>query len=439
MKKTVTFIRVLSIFLLLQTSVHAQEEKKEKLKLDNYYIDFAIPDIGAFTLLNTKPDNITTPGSVKEVAASIMSVVSSGYTITPGLAIDWSPGQTWIRACSPEAYSKNALIRNLQITTGTVADTSGTRVALGLKWTFLDKTDPLMDVAFRQHLQALMFKGLSEVTQEKNKFIRDLSAFIHGICVTYSITNEPGLWDATSKLLNPTDTISRKTAVNENFKKASVTILSYINQPGTTKLSEAENGQLSELCYRLYQIGINSEDFHSSLNQELSDAKKEWLNNHWNATIMTFGLGWTGNSVNNKWSSLSIQTIKAYLNGQFKIKKKSMVTALISYTMQQPGATTDSTVLSQAFAGARFLTGNARNRFSLDLGYGYKFAQTTSFNQQILNAAIGFEFKISDGMFFEIASGLTGEPSEFFSNGSIMALGGLKYALHPNKRFQTGE
>lgn len=439
MKKTVIFFSVLSLFLLLQASVYAQDQKKEKLRLDDYYIDFAIPDIGAFTLLNTKPDNITTPGSVKEVAASIMSAVSSGYTITPGLAIDWSPGQTWIKACTPKAYSKNALIRNLQITTGTVADTSGTRVALGLKWTFLDKTDPLMDVAFRKYLEVLMSKGQSEVTKDKNKFIHDLSAYIHAICVSYSITNEPGLWAATSKLLNPTDSIQRKIAVNENFKKATATILSYINQTGTRELNEEENRQLSELCYRLYQIGTNIESFHSSLYQDLSDAKKEWLNNHWNATIMTFGLGWTGNSVNNKWSSLSIQTLKAYLNGQFKIKKKSMVTALISYTMQQPGATTDSTILSQVFGGARFLTGNARNRFSLDLGYGYKFAQSTSFNQQTLNAAIGFEFKISDGMFFEIASGLTGAPSEFFSSGSIMALGGLKYALHPNKRFQTGE
>ena len=113
--------------------------------------------------------------------------------------------------------------------------------------------------------------------------------------------------------------------------------------------------------------------------------------------------------------------------------------ALISFGLPSYNKTTDSTILKKIFVGGRFLAGNSNTRFSIDIGYNLDLAKTSSYNNKTLITDCGVEFKIDDGIFLEIAGGFKGNPVNFFKNSNILALGSLKYAIHPKSRFNLPE
>ena len=67
MKKVIVSLSIIIVLLFSQYLLYAQAKLDSLKNIDDYYIDFSVPDIGAFTLLGTKPDNITNPGNTKNL------------------------------------------------------------------------------------------------------------------------------------------------------------------------------------------------------------------------------------------------------------------------------------------------------------------------------------------------------------------------------------
>src|SRR5688500_8755389 len=69
----------------------------ERLREDqrNFTLDLTPPDLSAFDLLGINPTEVTRPGTVRELAAALANGISSSGQITPGLALEWAPGQTF--------------------------------------------------------------------------------------------------------------------------------------------------------------------------------------------------------------------------------------------------------------------------------------------------------------------------------------------------------
>lgn len=440
MKNFLSFAFVIAGGLFLH-QVCPGQNKPDSSKIDDYYIDFSTPDIGAFTLLNIKPDNITAPGNTKEFAASILDVVSGGSKITPGLAVDWSPGRTFLKMYSPEDYRNQILWRNLQITTGTVADSSGTKCAVGIKWTPIDKTDPLLDKNYRNRLVYIDTNGSAALSRIKNTFLNDLSFFLDEIVRKYNLDNAQYLkLLEVMAVLNPADSTAESNPADENFSRVIQIINDCIKSKNVNnETDELIKQQVNTFCNRLNKIGTEDELFERRVAREFEKERTKWLNDHWNATVLTFGFGWTGNSPDNKWKSLSFEFLKAYVNMKFKTSRRSQVVWIISGTIPQNSNPVDSTIVDKLFGGGRFMVGNAKKRFSIDAGYGYNIAKKSGFDTQVVILNLGVEFKITEGVFLEIAGGFNGKPTDFFSNSNILALGGVKYAFHPKSRFELPE
>ncbi len=427
--KKVKCLHLIIIALLLNIY---QGYTQNKISTDDYYIDFSTPDIGAFTLLNVKPDNTSMPGNPKEFAASLLNVVSSGSNITPGLAIDWSPIKTFYKTTTHEDYKKYHLIRNLQITFGTISDSLGSRVGAGIKWTFYDKSDPLLDDSLRNKLEAT--NPLISISNAKHTFLIETNRILS------KIFRERKLDDKTDILVNDYfelgDTLisKRETIINYQMVVDTIGIL-IINSDNNMKLTDSEKNDLLSLCIKYKKLTTNIEEFKKSEIESFLAIKKKWHEEHWNATVITLGSGWTGNSIENKWSTLKTEVFKSYLNGKFKVGKRAQAVGMVSFGKPHNARTNDSTIVSQVFCGGRFLVGNTNNRFSIDLGYGYEFAKDSKYDAKTAIANIGLEFKLDDGIFLEIAAGFKGEPSNFLKDSNILALGSLKYTLKPKSRF----
>jgi len=435
--KTYSWHFIVFVLLILCASPLYSQNKET---IDDYYIDFAVPDLGAFTLLNMKPENISTPGNTKEFAASLLNVVSGGSTISPGLAIDWSPLKTfWKQAVNQQEYKNTYLLRNLQITLGTIADSIGTKVGVGLKWTFIDQTDPLLDDKFEDLLIKIHKKEFEKLNEGMIPlFHAEVDDFLQNIFEKRKINPSSTFEDYLYGLFDEDDTILTKRDIMLNYKIARDTIQQILldlthNTLDSLTLPELE--RLQDIYIQLKNITNYSERYNNEVSADIENAKKQWLENHWNATVVTFGAGWVGNSTDRKWNTLNTQILKTYLNGKFKVSKNAQLVGLLSYGRPHNVTNTDSTITSQWFLGGRFLIGDAEKRFSVDLGYNYDIAKLSSYNSRTLIANVGVEFKVSDGVFLEIAGGFNGKPSTIFKSSNILALGSLKYALHPKSRY----
>lgn len=438
--KTISFC---ALFCFATSLAKAQNavNTPDTITVGDFYLDFSVPDIGAFTLLNTKPTSISNPGNTKEFAASLLNVVGDRSRISPGLAIDWAPyrifhDSTVLR--SPQDYRKSSAWRNLQVTFGTIADSAGTRVGSGIKWTILDKSDPLMDADYGK---ALLEKHHSIfVSKEivKNNFEISIDVFLHKIIFdrnfTDSVTKYFELRELIAPMLDENDIEIQKKEISIINQAVVDTINNFFSRNSAAKLSVVETVLSNNLCCRLKTIGIAEEEYDATLTKDFKKMKKDWMDQHWNASVITLGVGWVGNSTDSKWATLKTQEMKGFVNGKFGIGHRKQITYLATFGLPNNDSTINSTVICQFFGGGRFLVGNARNRFSIDLGYGYDIAKQSSFNKQKFLADLGFEFKIDDGIFFEIAAGVSGDPSQL-KNANILALGSLKYAFHKKSRF----
>jgi hypothetical protein len=436
--KTYRFLGIIfTCFIISSQWVFSQES----FNAADYYVDFSVPDVGAFTLLNTKPANISTPGNVKELAVILLNVASSGSTIAPGIALDWSPAATFYKPKTNEEYRKIKPIRNLQITFGSVADSLGTRVGAGIKWTFIDKSDPLDDVALSNSLNEMHDVMWMSNNHQKSMFDQQLKSTLLGIFQKRNFAKSMEAYSMIkSYSFNVNDSSIIDRSVADNYSMVVDSINAMINrQTGIDSLNvnDDEKVQLMTLCIDFKEIVNNNTKYRTAFISDIKAEKEKWLKDHWNATVVSFGAGWVGLSPDNKWSSLNTQLFKSYLNGKIKVSKKSQAVLLGSFGLPNNPIISDSSVVRQFSVGGRFLIGDAYKRFSMDIGYYYDVAKKTSFNGENLIVSLGYEYKIAEGLFLEVVTGYKGEPSSFFKNSNILALGNLKFALRPKQRFRS--
>jgi hypothetical protein len=439
MKKNISIGWFICLLLLSQLTLTAQHAKDSNT-LNDYYLDFSVPDLGAFTLLNIKPGNVSNPGNTKELAASLMDLAGGGSKITPGLAIDWSPLQTFKLVHSPSDYAKYYLLNNIQLSLGTVGDSSGTKLGLGFKWTFIDKSDPLLDKKYSSQLISLHDDIYVQNTINLHDFNLATDQFLDGVFKVSRHLNVENT--AIYKTIVDMLDARKKSTIEKDFNQNSNDIIKAINElitenhsNKTKLLTDEEKGKIIMFCTQIKTINNAHDEYVKNYSEGFKKLKKEWLNSHWNATVVTAGAGWVMNSADNKWSGLKTQTFKSFLNGRFWTGNPSQITAMVSFGIPKDSTNTDSTVKSQFFIGGRFLIGNANNRFSIDIGFNNNFTKNSSFNRQVLTTNLGFEFKITDGYFLELAAGLSGPLSNFLKAASIVGLGSFKYAFHKKTRF----
>ncbi len=512
MKKFILIFAIVGL-IITQKTVEAENKEtinKDSITINDYYIDFAVPDLGAFTLLNTKPDFISSPGNPKEFSASLLNAIGNRTNIPPGIAIEWSPYKTFTKITTLKQYEKNRWLKDMQVSYGTLADSLGTKVALGFKWTWNNHIDPLLDENYQKQLILMNHEEFRSNTIDIYKMVDVFQFFLSDLLKNRNLSDsdkvksfisDPAILDLIvmkdtnqindnlheikSKLLKKisdgnkftADTANLKALIKKDLLAESVDQQKIVEIVGaglfkeylkimaeyklmnmklddyyslflktinnelqkisdqTLELIPEEKQLLYGYCSKIFSINCKLNQYNIDYSKQFLILKDQWKKNHWNENVYTAGLGWIGSSSDNKWDSLYQNYFKLYVNGQWGIKQSSKVVGL--FTMEFPfnKIKTDSTIVSLLFIGGRFLNGNAENRFSIDLGYNVGLAQKKAFDMHTLLFCIGYEYKITDGLFFELVSGYKGTPSDFIRKPHFMASGNLKFALQPKQRF----
>ena len=80
-----------SVVVLFLVHLTMNAQNRDSISIDDYYVDYSVPDITAFSILDVNPNDVVRPGNVKEFAAGVINYVSENGNLKPGLAIEIAP------------------------------------------------------------------------------------------------------------------------------------------------------------------------------------------------------------------------------------------------------------------------------------------------------------------------------------------------------------
>lgn len=403
------------IFLLLSFSIVAQQDTAA---LDDYYIDFTPPDLSAFQLLGTSQNEVARPSSLKELTTGIMAFNNKGV-IAPGVALEWSPGYT-ISGRQPNIsdYRKNYLLYAIQITGATASDSTGTNAALGLKWTPVNKADIINDKLFGKQIISLLSKGTGSLLAQIDSLQTELGSYMVNNLKILT-TSDPRYLTIMNQF--PSEIDSNSPEINKQTVKAALTS-SNIQFP---------DKELDYFVNFYNQIIVAHKSNLVDLTKALKATKEKWLQEHWNSSVFLLSAGLKMNSPDSRWDGLKSQKIVGCINYAYPLGKVAQNIWQVKNNYYVSGDTINK---NEFYVGTRLLIGNQSTRFSIEGSYNNYTSKISSRNDEKLKVTVGLEFKLSDGLWFEIAGGID-QSVKTGSKPTSIGSGNFKYALQKKRRF----
>lgn len=431
--------------LFLVHSMNAQN--RDSISIDDYYVDFSVPDITAFSILDVSPNDVVRPGNVKEFAAGVINYISESGNLKPGLAIELAPYRLLARSKKQvPTWQRNKSLKNLQVSVATAqGDSTNLLVAWGVNWTPIDKTDPVEDKGlqnyFANYLSALDDAEYSpSLVKQRNKHLTDVGEVLKNLNgeqririlglfeMDYRDRLELYGKDNASYVENLRDTVFTQLA-EIGFQPDSVKMLTLISQ----------NAELT------FNESLAEADFKTRFGQEVKKQKQIFLEENWNRLVVQFKAGAKYSAAEGTVNDLSILNyrifgglagrVPGFGNGdaaKTKFAKNSQVVYQANYTSYRDGI---SSLDWEFSTGGRLLYGKADKRFSGEFQYSKASMKgETRETLEYIQYTVGGEIKVSDGLWFELAVG-----GQKFLQGDdatrLVPEFGIKYAVQKKSRF----
>ncbi len=437
---------ILAVMLAMSAPVFclAQDEKA----VDALYHDFSNPDVTAFGLLGVNPNKINRPTTTKEFASSILEVGSSGKTIPPGIAIEWAPGMTFSnRFISPQKdnfktfdeYVKDRFWRQALLSFATIQDSTGSKVALGLNICVYDHTDPSYNRPyFRELINLIRIKlsPLRATTESNAAFMRMRDSLINDWGEVEGVDKLMGISNFNDNL--PANLDSLKTA----YKHGLIALLSEEHK------SDARADKLVDFFISTWKAQKTADQKDSKLVDDLiAQQKAKFKKEHWNDGLLKIGAGNVWNSSDFTWKQLQAQKFSSFvswcgrINDHGFLQNHMQFVSLFQYSYDYNDSSTDA---GQFAAGGRVLLGSYKVHGSFELAYQkntYKALgnETARESQERYRSTLGLEFRMNDGLWIELATGIDGPPKEFLRKAGMLTFANVKYTFKKENRFSIPE
>jgi hypothetical protein len=428
-------LAIFSFIFFLYSNIYCQKVKDfDSLKIDDFYIDFAVPDLSAYNLLGLKSENVIKPSSFKELAISLFDFNQQGE-INPKLGLEWSPLYT----LKPETksildYRNKYQFYSLQISLASNIDSLGNRFCFGINWTPIDKSNPLLSTMLGNDVVNDLCNN--NVLAAYEEFDNKTDDFINKIIKIINAQNTKSLTN-----LLEIDTDKYKPPVPFNIEAEYKRVFDEINkiQPNT-QLTIEQQKELEEICEQYILLVGMKYDSEKNASKKIAALKGKFKKENWNAEIFKISSALILNSADSTWKNMKSQKWSSYAvyshplskNGQFILNLQ------YSYFFNQDtnqDIIKDSYIKSNLFAGARVLFGNNENRISLEGSYAYFTKSDKNLNEKIFRFTMGTEIRITEGLWIEFATGMYN--SNINGNKfSPYSFGQIKYALQKQRRFE---
>jgi len=441
----------------------------------NYYMDFSVSEITAFSLLNTEPSSISRPGTVKEFAGSLGSYLTKDGSIKPGLALEWAPLKTFCR----HRYNwenDNFQIRNFTFSAATIADTvidDNVLLSTAFRFAPIDKRNPLSTKDGREGLNLVIIQYIKSMEKEDEKYNVLKSSYLNYVDALNeefdaSIENNPEMKRLDSVFYSIFD--MGNSNANKIFFKAhfrdTLSALSFsavvgkmnflIDSTGLRNLdffeeNKTEINSMVDKAAQLFMASllqfVDSPLFHPlSFKTSLLAYKENYKKTHWNKMAFEIGGGSVFNVPNGKLRMLDQNYSSGYISFALPfacekeapdhkkiynwLRNKSQLVLLAKY---QAFMNPDSLQFNTFFAGGRILMGDYDKRISFEVGYMFQENKASNVSFSGVQYAIGGDFKVSDGNWLEVALG--GQVIEGSGTINLLPKFSYRHAFNNESRF----
>lgn len=438
---------------LTANSLYAQNP--DSITIDDYYVDFPVPDITAFSILDINSNDVVRPGNIKELAVGIQNYVDAEGNLKPGLALEIAPYRILAKALKVRsAWEQNKSFKNLQISIGTAqGDSSNLLAAWGINWTPVDRTDPVASRRL-QNFFANYLANRDSIAKEmsfagqRNKHLVDVNQFLN------TLSTPAGPLSGTTRIAilqyfgggyrnrllryDSTDNQLYAMALEDSVlrKITSFNISINNNQSQTLSTLVAQNAKLTFTELR------EEKEFEKGFSEALKREKKIFVEENWNRLVVQFKVGSKYNSTDNSIKDFALLNWRIFggiagrvpglANSNSKFAKRSQVIYQASYINYKD---TSMPLKWEFSTGGRLLLGKADKRLSAEFLYSQASVNgETTEKTEYIRYTIGGEMKINEGLWLELAVG-----GQKFLEGNddarVVPQFGLKYAIQKKSRF----
>jgi hypothetical protein len=173
MKKTILLI-VAFIGGYSISQCYSQDTVKHAINAGWGNLDYSTPSDPAFKILGTDPDNILRPTSAKTIAVNVGNYFLNGGSVIPkSLSVEISPLLLNSKTNIAD-YQKNLFWYRMRFSFGSAQNTGGaTKVAEGIKFTIIDKSDLRNDNSSLVELATIAKANAKYLENEIEKYAKD--------------------------------------------------------------------------------------------------------------------------------------------------------------------------------------------------------------------------------------------------------------------------
>jgi hypothetical protein len=423
------------IILLAISSLRASNQ--EEISADDFYIDFTIPDLSAFSLLNTKPISPSAPGYLKEFAFEVANQSIDADMVPPGVAIQWAPlykiGDFNYKDMS--GYKLRRLLQSIQITAGTLKEKNITNLATGIKIIILDESDPMLNPTFRDSMPGLLMAAYNPYVQsEKVNFLnKEVQPYVESLKRSY-----PEKADLIERILLTDLPTDAKTVDDGLFEKIKGTLIRLVNTRFNEQTEHLEKLETLVKSYIKLINYANRETNRFDFQDSVRKLRTKFEQDNWNKLGLSLAAGSIFSTDDHSWENLKFNRLSWVVNFMlpstlFWRNTNGFGAALIAYAQNniysEPGPEKQRYDFS---FGSSLLLGKSQNRFSVDYLYSY-FNRIDMPNESGTKISIGYEFKVQDGVWLELILGI--DKNSYAPKSKIVTCTNFKYALGSKPRF----
>lgn len=177
------------LFILLSTfityQIHGQVQLDSSL-IKTFKTNYAVPDQPGFLLLGGQPSKIFRNSKILPLSLITEFFDGTRLTLPKSLGVEIAPYQLIQMNQSFQNYNKNYILNHTAISLGTIKDSNGiSNIAIGLKMTLLDKTDPNRDPVYTKKVIAKLRQDVKNRERLINEYMEK-----NGITDPFELGNE---------------------------------------------------------------------------------------------------------------------------------------------------------------------------------------------------------------------------------------------------------
>lgn len=420
--------------ILIVFNVQSQDET-DTTTIDDYYIDFVIPDLAAYSLLGLENDQIVRPGNLKEFGVAISSLVGTGGNFNPSMGIEYAPFMTLFKK-NEDYWKSNFKWQNLALSLATQVDDSlGNRIAFGFKWVPIDKSEPLGDPEFNNKLSVYLKNyGPKDYSIKKQNFQNSLAELLTADGVYNESDQKIG------ELLNISDE-DYVQKIRKDFSEQKIgSVYKYLTDSIKTltsyqELSTDNQTVLNDLVNYFTELLFERDNFNEYIKEKIKEAKEAFKKKHWNALAIQISAGWVYNSPTANYNDLDDEKFSSFISLAVPLGKSSTWLGKHGQIIFHGQHTQDESILTstdkRSSFGSRVLLGNADNRLSIEGLYSSSSFDADVDDETFFRWSVGGEIKLSQGSWLEIAFGGL---KQIEGETSILPSFGIKHALQNKRR-----